>query len=301
MAYFSSAERVRKTNRDNLVLLSVGMTKSEVFRLMGTKTVETEFMTITNPYRIETLQGGDGETYEIVSYYTDRKKTDGAITDDEITPLVFHAGGLSGWGWPFLDQIISKFHPGMKPPEVQPAVPEPAQGLALSQSFQEPTPTVMHVKPPQTKVTRASVPKEPAPALELKRAISSSKYFPLLEYKKAYGLFLEHRYEEALALFQDFLQRYPHHDLSDNAQYWIGENYYHVKDYANAIVAFEKVITHYADGNKTPDALLKIGYAYIALENFTTARVFLKRVIDNYPVSEAEPKAQAKLKEIENL
>ena len=300
-AFFSSLERVRNTNRDNLVLLSVGMTKPEVLRLMGTQTVETEFMTITNPYRIQSFQGGGGETHEIVFYYTDRKKTDGAITDDELTPLVFRAGRLKGWGWPLLDQIISKTRQEEKPPAPQIAEPELDRSRALAQISQAPTPSLVHEERPQTKVAWASVPKEPAPALEPKRATSASKHFPLLEYKKAYGLFLEHRYEEALTLFQDFLKRYPRHDLSDNAQYWIGETYYYLKDYANAMVAFEKVITHYAEGNKTPDALLKMGYTYVALEDYTNARVFLKRVIDNYPVSECEPKARAKLQEIGNL
>lgn len=301
MALFSSSERVRNTNRDNLVLLSAGMTKPEVLRLMGTQTVETEFMTITNPYKIESLQGKDGEPHEIVFYYTDKNETDGAITDDELTPLVFQAGRLRGWGRPLLDQIISRTRQEETPPAPQIVEPELGHSRALVQGSQGPTPSLVHEERPHTKVAWASVSKEAAPALEPQRDTAASKHFPLLEYKKAYGLFLEHRYEEALILFQDFLKRYPRHDLSDNAQYWIGESYYHLKDYAKAMVAFEKVITHYGDGNKTPDALLKMGYTYVALEDLANARIFLKRVIDNYPVSECEPKARAKLEEIGNL
>jgi TolA-binding protein len=60
-------------------------------------------------------------------------------------------------------------------------------------------------------------------------------------------------------------------------------------------------VTRHPEGTKAPDALLKIGYAYVALDDPTNARVFLKRVVKNYPFSEAQSKAQAKLKELENL
>jgi hypothetical protein len=110
---FLSMDQVRNTNRDNLARLSVGMSKSQVLKVMGARTVETELMAIKNPYRVETLKASDGKTYEIVSYYTDIKKTDGTITDDELTPLVFEAGKLIGWGWSFLNQNVSQSLEGM--------------------------------------------------------------------------------------------------------------------------------------------------------------------------------------------
>jgi hypothetical protein len=109
---FLSMDQVRNTNRDNLARLSVGMPKSQVLRMMGTRSVETELMAIRNPYKVETLTG-DGKTYEIVFYYTDINKTDGTITDDELTPLVFEAGKLIGWGWSFLNQNVSQSLKGM--------------------------------------------------------------------------------------------------------------------------------------------------------------------------------------------
>jgi len=56
---------------------------------MGNETQSTFYDVITNPYCSETLKGKDGYTYEVLFYYTDIKKQDGAITDDELTPLVF--------------------------------------------------------------------------------------------------------------------------------------------------------------------------------------------------------------------
>jgi tol-pal system protein YbgF len=154
--------------------------------------------------------------------------------------------------------------------------------------------------PPPKEMTTVQAPEKAAHEAKVKKVTTSDKHLPLRDYEKAYGVYQEHRYDEALTLFQDFLRQYPQHDLADNAQYWIGEIYYDLEDYANAILAFKEVVTRYAEDNKAPDALLKIGYAYVALDDPTHACIFIKRVIKNYPFSEAGSKARAKLKELEN-
>jgi len=186
-------------------------------------------------------------------------------------------------------------------PEPEPVVTMPDESPPPFQASHEPATTVVRVQPPATKVATASASKKPVPAVAVKKATASDKHLAQRDYEKAYGVYLEHRYDKALTLFQDFLQHYPQHDLADNAQYWVGEIYYDLEDYANAILAFREVVTRHPEGTKAPDALLKIGYAYVALDDPTNARVFLKRVIKNYPFSEAESKARAKLKELENL
>jgi len=83
---------------------------------------------------------------------------------------------------------------------------------------------------PATRMATVPAPEKPAHEVEVNTAITSAKNLPQREYKKAYGEYLEYRYDKALTLFQDFLQRYPNHDLADNAQYWIGEIYYGLED-----------------------------------------------------------------------
>jgi hypothetical protein len=112
-------EQVRIQNREKLTHLSVGMTKSEVLQIMGTKTIElktfdavymrNEVQRINNPYRVEAIQNENGETYEVLFYYTDRKKADGVVTDDELMPLVIKDDKLIGWGWTFVNDNISKY------------------------------------------------------------------------------------------------------------------------------------------------------------------------------------------------
>jgi tol-pal system protein YbgF len=153
--------------------------------------------------------------------------------------------------------------------------------------------------PPETEVESEPVPQKGVPGARSRKACVFTKLSPDRQYEKAYEAYSKHRFDEARALFKKFLQRYPKHDLADNALYWIGETYYDMEDYPNAILAFKEVVTLYAERSKAPDALLKIGYSYLALDDPVNARNYFKRLIKNYPFSEAEAKARAKLKELE--
>ena len=117
-------EEVRVMNRQNLMRLSVGMTKDEVLAIMGTGTIETyrkqiremdtdevyRDETITQPYRNELIETSAGEPVELLWYYTDRKKADGVLSDDELTPLILQEGHLVGWGWSFLSQNVERYN-----------------------------------------------------------------------------------------------------------------------------------------------------------------------------------------------
>ena len=52
--------------------------------------------------------------FEVIYYVTDVKNDDGAITDDELTPLVFDEGNLIGWGWSFLQNNVQKYEIRMR-------------------------------------------------------------------------------------------------------------------------------------------------------------------------------------------
>lgn len=99
---------IRTENRRNLAKLSVGMSKNEVIATMGDKVVFDLRTTVNNPYRTEILRG-KGKPFEVLYYYTDIKRADGAIADNELTPLVFDNGHIIGWGWGFLEQNVQKY------------------------------------------------------------------------------------------------------------------------------------------------------------------------------------------------
>ena len=100
--------QIRADNRQKLNGLSVGLTKQEILNIMGTKTVQAQGSVITNPYRTEMHQT-NGLVFEVLFYYTDIQKQDGAITDDELTPLIIKDGKLDGWGWSYWNNLINKY------------------------------------------------------------------------------------------------------------------------------------------------------------------------------------------------
>ncbi len=102
-------------------------------------------------------------------------------------------------------------------------------------------------------------------------------------------------YPRGEEVLQDFLKRFPQHELAANAMYWIGEGYYGEKKYENAILQFQDVIQKYPEHSKAPAAMLKQGLAFQALGDLKNAKVILKKVIESYPKTEEATKARDRL------
>ena len=117
-------------------------------------------------------------------------------------------------------------------------------------------------------------------------------------YKDAYETFYRGDLEGARRKFEAFLKQYPNTELSDNAQFWIGETYYLKKDFERAILEYEKAMVKYPEGDKIPAALFKQALAFLELGDKTNARNLLKRVIEKYPHSDQAEMAKKKLETI---
>jgi tol-pal system protein YbgF len=117
-------------------------------------------------------------------------------------------------------------------------------------------------------------------------------------YKDAYETFQKGNLEGARRKFEAFLKQYPNTELSDNAQFWIGETYFLKKDYERAILEYEKAIVKYPEGDKISAAIFKQALAFLELGDKTNARNLLKRVIEKYPHSDQAEMAKKKLETI---
>jgi tol-pal system protein YbgF len=117
-------------------------------------------------------------------------------------------------------------------------------------------------------------------------------------YKEAYETMHRGDLEGARRKFEGFLKQYPNTELSDNAQFWIGETYYLKKDFERAILEYEKAIVKYPEGDKIPAALFKQALAFLELGDKTNTRNLLKRVIEKYPHSDQAELAKKKLETI---
>ena len=117
-------------------------------------------------------------------------------------------------------------------------------------------------------------------------------------YKDAYETLHRGDLEGGRRKFEAFLKQYPNTELSDNAQFWIGETYYLKKDFERAILEYEKAIVKYPEGDKISAALFKQALAFSELGDKANARNLLKRVIEKYPQTDQAEMAKKKLETI---
>ena len=106
---------IRAENSQNILKISIGMTKAEVMKIMGEKTARVSFgkneVAVTNPYKRELIQTAKGMC-EVLYYYTHQNQGDWPfkrfkIIDSELTPVVLQDGKVTGWGSEFLARISS--------------------------------------------------------------------------------------------------------------------------------------------------------------------------------------------------
>ena len=133
-------------------------------------------------------------------------------------------------------------------------------------------------------------------------ADSSAGETPMVkkDYEFAFQALERRDYRVAIARFKEFLKKYPKSNLADNAQYWIGESHYGLREFDQAIIEFDAVRRRYPQGEKVPAALLKQGFAFAELGEKLNARLLLQEVVERYPDTPEAGKAKLRLKMIES-
>ena len=114
-------------------------------------------------------------------------------------------------------------------------------------------------------------------------------------YSQAYADYTRGNYDLAMQEYREYLRYYPDTDLSDNAQYWIGESLYAKKLFAEAVDAWDELLREYPSSDKLPDARFKRAMALERLGRRREALGEYRAVADRYPNSEAGRKAKERL------
>jgi tol-pal system protein YbgF len=114
-------------------------------------------------------------------------------------------------------------------------------------------------------------------------------------YSQAYADYARGNYDLAVQEYREYLRNYPNTDLSDNAQYWIGECYYSKQRYNEAVAAWNDLLRDFPASDKIPDARYKKGVTLERLGRRREALVEYRTVVERYPNSEAGRKAREKL------
>ncbi len=136
----------------------------------------------------------------------------------------------------------------------------------------------------------------PADTAVVRPPAGSGHPTPAELYDTAYADYNKGRYALAIQGFQEYLTAYPSTDLSDNAQYWIGECHYAQKKHREAVADFDKLLKLWPKSDKAAAALLKKGYALVELGQKAEGVVDLQYVIHEYPAAEEARLARARLK-----
>jgi len=106
------------------------------------------------------------------------------------------------------------------------------------------------------------------------------------------------RYDLARQGFEDYAEKFPRTDLSDDALYWAGECWSAQKKQREAIAAFDKLFRTYPQSDKAPAAHLKKGIAHLELGEKAQAMVELNFVVNQFPGSDEAKSARQRLKSL---
>jgi len=121
---------------------------------------------------------------------------------------------------------------------------------------------------------------------------------PLDVYNAAYRDYQRGNFDLAISGFQEYLRDNASSDLADNAAYWVGESLFSQKKYREAIAQFDDVVNRYPRSDKVPGALLKKGFSYISLGERAQGIVQLQYVVHEHPTSQESALARQRLRQL---
>lgn len=84
----------------------LGMTRQEVAQVMLDEVQLLQMSgQVTNPYATRYVENFDGESLEVMYYYTGMRKGDDLVTVEELLPVILKDNAVIGWGWKTLEVV----------------------------------------------------------------------------------------------------------------------------------------------------------------------------------------------------
>lgn len=119
------------------------------------------------------------------------------------------------------------------------------------------------------------------------------------DYETAWRSFERKDYQAAASRFREFIKKHTKSRLTANAQYWLGESHFALKEFDKAIVAYDEV-RRFPQSDKAAVALLRQGFAFAELGEKLNARLVLQELVEKFPQSAEAPRAKQRLKALES-
>jgi len=114
-------------------------------------------------------------------------------------------------------------------------------------------------------------------------------------YDGALNTFKSGDYKTAATQLDAFVKQYPQSGYAANAQYWLGNAFYALRDCKGAIAAQQVVVKNYPDSPKAADAMLNMASCYTELKDKARAQKTLQTLVATYPDSSAAQTAKDRL------
>ena len=150
---------------------------------------------------------------------------------------------------------------------------------------------------PETANTEnATQPEEGTPGAEAANKPAGDPAAESREYEAALNLFKANKIKEAAGAFEAFTKAHPDSTLAPNAQYWLGNAFYALRDCKNAIEAHKLVTSKWPQHPKAPDSLINIATCQQELGDAKGARSTYESIASKYPDSTAAATAKQRLK-----
>lgn len=115
------------------------------------------------------------------------------------------------------------------------------------------------------------------------------------EYKKAFSLMKQSKYQQAVKAFNQFRQSHAQSSLASNASYWAGEAYIVLGEKESALEAFKDVIETYPKSSKVPASMLRSADTMQEIGQTKQARKLYQDLIAKYPENTVAGKAKKRL------
>ncbi len=150
--------------------------------------------------------------------------------------------------------------------------------------------------PEAANTENATPPEEGTPGAEAASKPAGDPAVESREYEAALNLFKANKIKEAAGAFEAFTKAHPDSTLAPNAQYWLGNAFYALRDCKKAIDAHKLVTSKWPQHPKAPDSLINIATCQQELGDAKGARSTYENIASKYPDSTAAATAKQRLK-----
>lgn len=104
-------------------------------------------------------------------------------------------------------------------------------------------------------------------------------------YEKGWCLYQMGKRKEALASFQEYLDKYPNSDIAPDIHFWFAEYYERKKDYSKAEKSFENLVTKFPKSELVDEALFRWSGVASERKAYDRAARLLDDLLERYPES----------------